>query len=78
MTEAPKRRGGARPGAGRKPVAPDQRLRSLTVRLTAGHIMAASALGDGEVGRGVRVAIERVSAPPVDHVAPPRKNKGRL
>lgn len=56
--------GGARKGAGRKPADPrNPRNRTAMIRLTDAEIRAAERLGDGNVGAGIRRALQIAQRP---------------
>ena len=54
--QPPRNHGGARPGAGRKPLSP-QGLERTTVTLPPDLLAAAEQIGAGNVSDGVRVAL---------------------
>ena len=57
--------GGARRGAGRKPVPLDKRRGSRTITLSPDLLAVARRLGDGNVSAGVAVALSHFAAGPV-------------
>jgi len=64
------KRGGARPGAGRKPVGA---AAETSVLLTAEQHATAAALGDGNVAAGIRVALDLAAQQPDQAAGAPQR-----